>query len=71
MALHRNDGAPLAGWTHKTIFNYQGLSEFFDAHELMNIKVEGAGYYPLPAWFGTIDTRHSHFLMLSAEKPNN
>lgn len=70
-ALHRHAELPKQGWTHKTIFNYRGLKEFFLIHGFTNIKIRGAGYYPLPSYFGSLDVRHSHFLTLSADKPIN
>lgn len=60
--------AYLKAWTHKVIFNYRGLKEFFAIYGFKGISVEGAGYYPLPAVFGKIDARHSHFITLKAYK---
>ncbi len=68
LALHRNESIELKTWTHKVIFNYRGLIEFFMAHGFENVSVSGAGYYPLPSAFGTWDPRHAHFLTLSATK---
>ncbi len=66
-AMHRGESA-LPSWTHKTIFNYRGLVEFFQIHRFTGIKVEGAGYHPLPPQLGKLDVRHSHFLTLKAFK---
>jgi SAM-dependent methyltransferase len=71
MAIHRHGNAPESGWTHKTIFNYLGFKEFFYVHGFCEIKILGAGYYPLPSFFGKIDPRHSHFITLSAIKPSD
>lgn len=68
MAIHGNEKVDLASWTHKTIFHYLGLKEFFYAHGFKNVTILGAGYYPLPAWFGRIDPRHSHFITIRAHK---
>lgn len=62
-------GTPFTGtWTHKTIFNYRGLIEMFETHGFSNVKVAGAGYFPLPALLGRIDPRHSAFITVFAEK---
>jgi len=69
MALHRGEGNHLKSWTHKVIFSYRGLKEFFEAHGFKNLRLLGAGYYPLPGVIAALDVRHSHFLALRAEKP--
>lgn len=62
-------GDPYTGtWTHKTIFNYRGLIEMFQAHGFSNTSVKGAGYFPLPAFLGRMDARHSAFITISARK---
>jgi ubiquinone/menaquinone biosynthesis C-methylase UbiE len=62
-------GTPFTGtWTHKTIFNYRGLIEMFEAHGFKNVKIAGAGYFPLPAFLGKIDARHSAFITVFAQK---
>lgn len=68
LSIHRGETIDLDSWTHKTIFNYRGLKEFFEAYNFINIKIVGAGYYPLPAFFGKIDPRHSHFITLKCYK---
>ncbi len=61
--------APFTGtWTHKTIFNYRGLIEMFDAHGFRDVHIAGAGYFPLPAVLGRLDPRHSAFITVSARK---
>jgi ubiquinone/menaquinone biosynthesis C-methylase UbiE len=63
-------GTPFAGtWTHKTIFNYRGLIEMFEAHGFRDVRLAGAGYFPLPAFLGRIDRRHSAFITALARKP--
>lgn len=62
-------GTPYTGtWTHKTIFNYRGLIEMFQAHGFRSVKIAGAGYFPLPAILGKIDARHSAFITAFAQK---
>ena len=68
LAILRNNVIDLSSWTHKTIFNYRGLKEFFQAHGFSRIKIMGAGYHPLTPSIGKIDPRHSHFLALKAFK---
>lgn len=68
MALHRGAANHLKSWTHKVIFNYRGLKEFFAAYSFESIGIRGSGYYPLPSWMGRIDPRHAHFVTLVGRK---
>lgn len=68
LALHRNENIGLSSWTHKTIFNYRGLKEMFEAYGFKVECIKGAGYFPLPGILGTIDTRHSHFITIRIRK---
>lgn len=68
-ALHRTEGGAAAPMRHKTIFNYCGLVEFSRAHGFSDVKVFGAGYFPLPSSCGAIDPRHSHFITVRLTKP--
>lgn len=68
LAIHKNEKHQLSSWTHKTIFNYRGLKDIFAVHGFKNGKIVGSGYYPLPAFFGRIDPRHSHFITIKAFK---
>lgn len=68
LAIHGGESSGLSSWMHKTIFNHRGLRDFFSAHGFENIKIHGAGYYPLPSFFGRIDSVHSHFITLKAYK---
>jgi 2-polyprenyl-3-methyl-5-hydroxy-6-metoxy-1,4-benzoquinol methylase len=62
-------GDPYTGtWTHKTIFNYRGLIEMFETHGFRKVEIAGAGYFPLPAFLGKIDPRHSAFITVFAQK---
>jgi SAM-dependent methyltransferase len=62
-------GTPYTGtWTHKTIFNYRGLIEMFEAYGFHHVKIAGAGYFPLPGELGRLDPRHSAFITVSAIK---
>lgn len=62
-------GTPYTGtWTHKTIFNYRGLIEMFQAHGFRSVEIAGAGYFPLPGFLGRIDPRHSAFITAFAQK---
>ena len=63
-------GTPYTGtWTHKTIFNFRGLIEMLEVHGFTEVKVAGAGYFPMPALLGRIDARHAAFITASARKP--
>lgn len=67
-ALHRGKRPRFPSWTHKTIFNYQGLKEIL---ELYGFKVEsckGSGYHPLWPSFGAIEPYHAHYLSIKVIK---
>lgn len=68
-AVHRGVvHARPASWRHVHVFAYRGLRELFEGHGLEAGEVLGAGYYPLPAWFGRRDPRHAAFLTVVARK---
>jgi SAM-dependent methyltransferase len=69
LALHRGENNHLKSWTHKVLFSYRGLKEFFECHGFEVTALRGAGYYPLPAIFGKWDPRHAHFITVVARKP--
>lgn len=71
LALHRGEANHLKSWTHKVIFSHRGLKEFFSSHGFECLDILGAGYYPLPARLGRLDSRHAHFLTLAAKKPES
>ena len=68
LALHRNADGGLSSWTHKTLFSFRGLSEFFEAHGFRVLKIQGAGYFPFPSSLGKRWPRNAHFLTLMVEK---
>ncbi|HEX7155404.1 MAG TPA: class I SAM-dependent methyltransferase [Thermoanaerobaculia bacterium] len=67
-ALHRGKPPYTGTWTHKTIFNYRGLHEMFEAYGFTDVKIAGAGYFPLPAVLGRMDPRHSAFITVRGRK---
>jgi len=68
LSLHKNSKKHLSSWTHKMIFNYSGLKEFFQIYKFKKVKIKGAGYCPLPAFFGSLDPRHANFITLKSYK---
>lgn len=69
LALHRGENIELSSWTHKTIFSFRGLVEFFEAHGFKVAKVLGAGYFPLPTRVASLDPRHGHFITIKVYRP--
>ena len=64
------DTEPLQkGYQHLRIFSYRGLKELFEAHGLINVRVVGAGYYPLPSKVANFDPRHAAFITVIGTKP--
>lgn len=68
MAIHRGENVELSSWTHKTIFAYRGLIEFFKAHKFEFVQIQGAGYFPLPTVCARVDVRHAHFITIKIRK---
>ncbi len=68
LAIHRGTQVELSSWTHKTIFNYRGLKEFFEIYDFRIEKIMGAGYLPLFSKIGKFDPRHANFLTLKVKK---
>jgi ubiquinone/menaquinone biosynthesis C-methylase UbiE len=62
LAIHRGKQDISASMTHKMIFYYRGLKEFLEVYGFESVSLKGAGYYPWPAWIGSLDVRHSHFI---------
>lgn len=69
LALHRGEVPKFSTWTHKVIFSYSGLREFFQLYDFRRVRLFGAGYFPLPSILGELDARHAHFLTVQAWKP--
>ncbi|MCK5320104.1 class I SAM-dependent methyltransferase [Candidatus Parcubacteria bacterium] len=68
LALHKDRIAHLESWNHVRIYNIRGLKEYF---EILGFKIEeikGAGYFPLPSFFGNIDKTHCHFMTFKIRK---
>lgn len=57
-----------ASWCHDKVLAYRGLKELFTSSSFSIKKVIGSGYYPLPAFFGEIDVRHSHWITFKLMK---
>jgi ubiquinone/menaquinone biosynthesis C-methylase UbiE len=69
LAVLRHEKKIMTSWTHKTIFNYRGLKEFWETYNFQLITTRGAGYYPLlPSAFAQIDPRHCHYMTMKFRK---
>ena len=70
LALHRGNNSikRLDSWNHIRIYNIRGLKEYFDIFNFKVEKIEGAGYFPFPAFFGKIDKVHCHFMTFKIRK---
>lgn len=68
LALHRREKPQFSSWTHKTIFNYQGLEEIFGLYGFKVESYKGSGYHPLIPHFGCLDPRHAHYLSIKIRK---
>lgn len=68
-SFHKNVVPKPDSWLHVRIYNVRGLKELFEIHGFKVEKIGGAGYFPLPAFFGNIDPTHSHFITYKIRKP--
>lgn len=68
LAQWRGKKLDLPSWSHKTIFSYRGLKEFFEVYGFEVIDLYGAGYFPAPARIGRVDPRHAHFITIKVRK---
>ncbi len=70
IGLARNEPQhPEKGWQHIRIFSYRGLKELFEGHGFRDVRVVGAGYYPLPTQIANFDPRHAAFIAVIGTKP--
>lgn len=69
ISIHQGEGMALHdGMVHRRIFTTTSLRELFAGHGFAVRGMWGAGYYPLPASVGRIDTRHAHFITIAAAR---
>lgn len=68
LALHKNTTQALSSWQHVRIYNIRGLKEYFELYGFTVETIAGAGYFPLPAILGKLDSTHSHFITFKIRK---
>ena len=68
LALHRKKELDFKSWSHLRVMTMSALKELFAAHGFKIERAMGAGYFPLPAVFGNLDMRHSHFITIKARR---
>ncbi len=68
LALLRWEVLDLKSWLHVRVFAARGLIELVKEHGFRNVKVYGAGYFPLPAWVGRLNPTHAVFITICAWK---
>lgn len=67
LALHKNIKFSKYN-EHVRIFSLRALSELLERYQFKISRVLGSGYYPLPAGFGNLDPKHSHYITIQATK---
>lgn len=67
-SLHRNEKIASDYYKHVRIYNFRGLKEYLEAFDFRIEKIMGAGYFPLPAVFGTLDKTHCHLMTFKVRK---
>lgn len=68
LALWRMNVINLKSWLHVRVFSARGLVELIGEHGFCNIGLYGAGYFPVPAWFGRVNPTHAVFITVCARK---
>lgn len=68
-ALHTNEELLIGpSYSHKCVYSIRWLKEWYALYGFKFVGVKGAGYYPFPAEFGNVDTRHCAFMTLTFKK---
>ncbi|SRR5260221_7602992 len=64
------DAKPGYGKTfcHKCVYTAKWLREWYELYKFKLVKDHGAGYYPLPPFFGKLDKRHAAYMILTFRK---
>lgn len=68
-SLHDPAGSRFESWNHVRVYNILGLRDYFRVFGFTVEAIKGAGYFPLPAVLGRLDTIHSHFITYKVRKP--
>jgi SAM-dependent methyltransferase len=68
LSLYRDNEVDLKSWNHVRIYNIRGLREYFEVIGFRVEQIKGAGYFPLPAFFGDVDKTHCHFMTFKVRK---
>jgi SAM-dependent methyltransferase len=68
LSVHKGESGHPPSWTHKCIYTPKWFIQWQEVYQLKNINLYGAGFYPLPAYFGNIFKNHSAFMILTARK---
>ncbi len=72
VALTAGDTGGWSSWTHLRVFSYRALIEMMQVHGFEVQRVQGVGYYPLPARLAArmarSDPRHAAYLTVRCVK---
>lgn len=68
-AILRHDEPLPDGWHHVHVVSARALRELFVAHGFVDVRVHGAGYYPLPSVLGGLDPTHAAFITVAGQRP--
>lgn len=68
LAMFRLQNVRVASFGHVRIYNFYGLKEYSEVMGFTVERILGAGYFPLPNWFGNIDKVHAHFITFKIRK---
>jgi SAM-dependent methyltransferase len=56
-------------WQHRRVFAARGLVSLHAAHGFADVRLLGAGYYPLPGRVGTWNPAHAAFITVAGQRP--
>jgi 2-polyprenyl-3-methyl-5-hydroxy-6-metoxy-1,4-benzoquinol methylase len=55
-------------WTHKCVYTPKWLFDWGKYYHFSPVSLFGAGYYPLPSFFGNLDPTHAAFSVIVMKK---
>jgi len=59
----------LVSWQHRRVFAARGLVDLHRAHRYTDVRLFGAGYYPLPRHLARLDSAHAAFITVVGRRP--
>ena len=69
LVVHKNTKSVYGpSFLHKCVYTIRWLKEWYELYGFKLKIIKGAGYYPLPNFFGNIDKTHASLIILAFKK---